>query len=498
VPEEGDISPDEFRRVGHELIEWIAEYFAHPERYPVLSRVAPGEVTRALPESAPDEPEAMEAFLHDFEETIVPGITHWNHPGFFAYFAISGSAPGVLGELLAAALNVNAMLWRTSPAATELEEVTLDWLRQLLELPDGFRGVIYDTASVSSLVAMAAAREAAGLGVKARGLAGLPPMRVYCSDQAHSSIEKAAITLGLGRQGTRIIPSDAAFRMEPAALRAAIERDIAAGDRPIFVAATVGTTATTSVDPVPAIADICDELGLWLHVDGAYGGSAAILPEMRGVWNGVARADSIVVNPHKWLFTPIDCSAFFSRRLEVVRETFTLVPEILRTSEQEVTNYMDYGVQLGRRFRALKLWFVLRAYGRRGITDRLREHIRLAHQLEGWVQQTPEWQVVAPVPFSTVCFQYAPTGLDDDITDRLNARIVQRVNETGEVFLSGTKLRGREIIRLAIGHIRTGEEHVRRAWDLLQQAALLERSALAAASGPSRGTDAEPPGPIAP
>jgi aromatic-L-amino-acid decarboxylase len=471
VPEAGDISADEFRRAGHQLIDWIAEYWEHPERYPVLSRSRPGEITHALPASPPAAPEPLEATFHDFEQIIVPGITHWNHPGFFAYFAVTGSAPGVLAELLSAALNVNAMLWRTSPAATELEEVTLDWLRQLLDLPEGFGGVIYDTASISSMVAMAAAREAAGLGVKTGGMSGLPPMRVYCSDQAHSSIEKAAITLGIGQEGTRIIPSDAEYRMRPDALRAAIERDVVAGERPIFVAATVGTTATTSIDPVPEIADICREYNLWLHVDGAYGGTAAVVPEMRWVWEGVGRADSIVVNPHKWLFTPIDCSAFFSRRLDVVRDAFSLVPAYLRTAESDVHNYMDYGVQLGRRFRALKLWFVLRTYGREGIIDRLRVHIRLAHELERWIDKASHWEMVAPVPFSTVCFRYAPPGLDEEALNAVNLAIIDRVNETGEVFLSGTRLRGQEIIRMAIGHIRTSEEHVSRAWQLLQEAA---------------------------
>jgi aromatic-L-amino-acid/L-tryptophan decarboxylase len=471
VPEQGDIPGEDFRRAGHDLIDWIADYFEHPELYPVLSRSRPGEISRALPASPPDAPEPLQRIIDDFEHTILPGVTHWNHPGFFAYFAVTGSAPGVLGELLAAALNVNAMLWRTSPAATELEEVTLDWLRRLLALPEGFAGVIYDTASISSMVAMAAARESAGLGVKTRGLSGLPAMRVYCSDQAHSSIEKAAITLGIGRDGTCIIPSDDAFRMDAAALRAAIERDLAAGCCPIFVAATVGTTATTSVDPVPEIAALCEEFGLWLHVDGAYGGSAAIVPEMRGVWEGVERADSIVVNPHKWLFTPIDCSAFFSRRLDVVRQAFTLVPDYLRSDDGDIRNYMDYGVQLGRRFRALKLWFVLRAFGREGIVDRIREHIRLAHEFESWVSGTAGWEVVAPVPFSTVCFRYAPAGPDEAAVNELNLRVLDRVNASGEVFLSGTKLRGREIIRLAIGHIRTTDVHVRRAWELLQEAA---------------------------
>ena len=327
----GDLDPEEFRRHGHEVVDWIAGFLAAPERYPVLARVKPGDVRGALPAAAPEGPEPLDRIFADFERVILPGITHWNHPGFFAYFAISGSAPGILGELLCAALNVNAMLWRTSPAATELEDVVLDWLRKLLGLPAAFRGVIYDTASISTLCALAAAREAAGLEVREQGMAGrpdVPRLRVYTSDQAHSSVEKGAIVLGLGREGVRKIPTDAEFRMDPAALARAVAEDRAAGWRPIAVCATVGTTGTTSVDPVPAIADIAARERLWLHVDAAYGGVAAILPERREVLAGCDRADSIVVNPHKWLFTPVDCSALFCRRPDVLKRAFTLVPVV--------------------------------------------------------------------------------------------------------------------------------------------------------------------------
>jgi aromatic-L-amino-acid decarboxylase len=474
----GDLDAETFRRHGHRVVDWIADYLAHPERVPVLSRVKPGEVRAALPAEPPETPEPFETILADFERTIVPGVTHWNHPGFFAYFAISGSAPGILGELLASALNVNAMLWRTSPAASELEDVALDWLRQLLGLPPAFRGVIYDTASISTLCALAAAREAAGLQARERGLAGrhdLPGLRVYASDQAHSSVEKAAIVLGLGQAGLRKIPADREYRLDVGALRRAIAEDRAAGWRPIAISATVGTTATTSVDPVPAIAEVAAGEGLWLHVDAAYGGAAALLPERRAVLDGCERADSLVVNPHKWLFTPIDCSAFYCRRVDVLKRAFSLVPSFLQTPEgSAVENYMDYGPQLGRRFRALKLWMVLRAYGRTGLQARLREHLRLAGAFADWVDADPDWERVAPVPFSTVCFRLRPRGwaADDRRLDGLNERLIEAVNGTGEVYLSHALVGGRYTLRLAVGNIRTEEIHVRRAWEVLRAEAL--------------------------
>ena len=371
----GDMDAEAFRREGYRLVDWIASYFEHSERYPVLSRVKPGDIRSALPERAPEQGESFDAIFADFERVIVPGITHWNHPGFFAYFAITGSAPGVLGEFLSAALNAQGMLWRTSPSVTELEEVVLGWLRGLIGLPPSFEGVIYDTASVSSLHALAAAREAAVPGVRAEGMPGrpeLPRYRVYCSVQAHSSIDKAVILLGFGHNALRKIPSDGEFRLRVDALEAAIAEDRAAGIVPLAVVATVGTTSTTSVDPVPAIAEVCGREGLWLHVDCAYAGVAAMIPEYRGILAGVDRADSVVVNPHKWLFTPFDLSAFYCRRMDVLRDAFSLTPEYLRTTEAgAVKNLMDTGVQLGRRFRALKLWMILRYFGAEGLRARL-------------------------------------------------------------------------------------------------------------------------------
>jgi aromatic-L-amino-acid decarboxylase len=469
------LNPEQFRVYGKQVIDWIADYLANTERYPVLSQVKPGDVKRQLPTAPPAAPEAMDAILADFDRVILPGITHWNHPGFFAYFAISGSAPGILGELLSAALNVNGMLWRTSPAATELEEVVMDWLRQMIGLPPVFEGVITDTASISTLIAIAAAREALDRRVREDGLAGrsnVPPLSLYCSEHAHSSVEKAGITLGLGQAGVRKIPVDAEFRMRPEALAAAIEDDRRAGRLPFCVVATVGTTSTTSIDPIPAIADICEREHLWLHVDGAYGGIAAIAPELHYVLDGCARADSIVVNPHKWLLTPIDCSAFYTRRVETLKRAFSLVPEYLRSADGEVKNYMDYGVQLGRRFRALKLWFIIRSYGVEGLTAIIREHCRLAREFAAWVDADPNFERMAPLPFSTVCFRYRPAGVTDEAElELMNAALIDAVNATGEVFVSHTKLAGKYIIRLAIGNLATQAKHVRRAWQLLQDKA---------------------------
>ncbi len=472
----GGLDPEQFRAYGKQVIDWIADYLANAERYPVLSRSKPGELKHRLPAAPPCAPEPMDAILSDIDRIIMPGITHWNHPGFFAYFAISGSAPGILGELLSAALNVNGMLWRTSPAATELEEVVTDWLRQMLGLPPAFEGVITDTASVSTLLAIAAAREALGRRVREDGLAGradLPRLRLYCSEHAHSSVEKAGIALGLGQAGVRQIPVDAEFRMRPDALASAIDEDRRADWLPFCVVATVGTTSTTSIDPVPAIADLCEREGVWLHVDGAYGGMAAIVPELRQALDGCAQADSIVVNPHKWLFTPIDCSALYTRRVDTLKRAFSLVPEYLRTAEGEagaVKNYMDYGVQLGRRFRALKLWFVIRSYGVDGLVSHIREHCRLAREFAAWVDADPDFERLAPVPFSTVCFRYRPDGVADEAElERSNAALIDAVNATGEAFLSHTKLGARYTLRLAIGNAGTREKHVARAWQLLQE-----------------------------
>jgi aromatic-L-amino-acid/L-tryptophan decarboxylase len=470
----GDMNAEDFRRYGHQVVDWIAGYLSHPERYPVLSQNEPGDLKNALASAAPEHGEAMEAMLADLDRLIVPGVTHWNHPGFFAYFATSGSAPGILGEMIAAAFNVNAMLWRTSPSATELEEVTLEWLRQMIGLPESFGGVIYDTASISTLCAIAAAREAVlGLRVREDGLGVTgAKLRMYASEHVHSSVDKSAITLGIGQSGLRKIATDPEYRMDPDALARAIEEDRENGWRPFCVVATTGTTSTTSIDPVAAIADICEREGLWLHVDAAYGGSAAVVPEMRWVLEGSDRADSLVVNPHKGLFVPVDLSVLFCRKMEVLRAAFSLVPEFLRTGEgDEVKNFMDYGPQLGRRFRALKFWFVMRYFGVEGLRSRIRSQIALAREFAEWVDQSEDFEMLAPVPFSLVCFRARPGGVSDEsVLDAVNERLMEEVNRRGKVFLSHTRLHGRLTLRLAIGNIRTTREHVKLAWDELNGA----------------------------
>lgn len=459
-----------FRREAHRLTDWIADYLADPGRYPVLSRVTPGDITAALPPDAPVSGESFDRIFQDFERIILPGITHWNHPGFFAYFAITGSAPGVLAEFLSAALNVQAMLWRTSPAATELEEVTLQWLRRLVHLPDTFEGVIYDTASISTLHALAAARERGVPNVRSLGLGSAGRYRVYCSDQAHSSVDKAVILLGLGQESLRRVASDTEYRMRVDALDMAIAEDRSTGWTPLAVVATVGTTSSTSRDPVEEIAASCEREGLWLHVDAAYAGVAAMVPGYEHILGGAERADSVVLNPHKWLFTPFDLSVLYTRHMDIVRAAFSLTPEYLKTAEASVArNLMDTGIQLGRRFRALKLWFVLRHFGAEGLRARLSEHMRLAKLFAEWVDGSDTFERVAPVPFSVVCFRAAPPALrsDEVALENLNSRLVDEVNKSGTVFVSHTRLDGRYVIRLAIGNLHTTETHVREAWTLL-------------------------------
>jgi aromatic-L-amino-acid decarboxylase len=475
APELGDMSTADFRRFGHEVIDWVADYLEGVGRLPVLAQVEPNELASRLPQTPPASGEAMEDILADVDRLIVPALTHWNHPSFFAYFATSASAPGIFGELFTAAFDVKAMLWRTSPAAIELEQVALDWLRQMMGLDAGMDGIIYDTASVASMHAIAAARENLNLRVREDGMSGradLPLLRLYVSEQAHSSIEKGALTLGLGQRAVRQIPVDSEFRMDVQALSRAIEEDKQAGFLPFCAVATVGTTSTSSIDPVPEIADLCASAHIWLHVDAAYAGSAAILPELRHILAGSERADSLVTNPHKWLFTPFDLSVLFSRRMDVLRRAFSLVPEYLKTSEAEtVRNGMDYGIQLGRRFRALKLWMIIRYFGHDGLAARIREHCRLARLFASWVEASPDWELLAPVPFGLVCFRARPEvlGQDGARLDALNEALMNNVNSTGEMFLSHTRLNNLFTLRLAIGNIRTTEHHVRRAWELLNE-----------------------------
>ncbi|MFH1754458.1 MAG: pyridoxal-dependent decarboxylase, partial [Candidatus Latescibacterota bacterium] len=467
------------------IANWVVHYFNHPESYPVLAQVQPGDVRNRFPADCPETGRTFDDLIDDFEQKILPGITHWNHPAFFAYFAISGSYPGIIAESLTAALNVNGMLWRTSPSLTEIEQLSLQYLRQMLGLPEIPFAMILDTASTSSLLAIAAAREAlAELQVREKGLAGrhdIPRLVVYCSEEAHSSIEKAAIVLGIGRENVCRIKTDSDFRMRADELLHRIEHDLACGSKPLCVVATVGTTSTTSVDPVGAIAEICRMHGIWLHVDAAYAGIAAILPEKRNTLAGCDAADSLVVNPHKWLFTPIDLSAFYCRRPSVLKDALSLVPEYLRVSDAcEVTNLMDYGFQLGRRFRGLKLWMVINYYGSSGLRNLIRGHLDLANQFAKWVQDSDSFELMAPVPFSTVCFRFHPkielpsaaAGSFESLAaylDDVNERLMNAVNATGETYLSHTKIHNKYALRCAIGNIRTQSSHIANLCRILEE-----------------------------
>ena len=456
-----DMPVEEFRRAAHEAVDWIADFLADIRQYKVLPGVNPGSLIDALPVRGPEAGEPMEAIFDDFCKLVVPGVTHWNHPRFFAWFANSASAPGILGEMLAAALNVNGMLWKSAPAATELEQVTLGWLRQWLGLPEEFFGLIYDTASVSTFHALAAARELACPQARGEGLR--ETLCLYVSEHAHNSSEKGALALGVGQKHVRHVPTDLEFRMRPDALAAMIEEDIGQGHRPFCVVATVGTTSIASVDPVPAIADIAARFGLWLHVDAAYGGPAAILPEMRHVLDGCERADSIVVNPHKWLLTPMDISVFYTRRPAVLRRAFTLgAPYLESDADSRAVDYCQYGIQHGRRFRSLKLWFVMRSFGREGIAAILREHIRLAQSFAGKIRNDAGFELAAPVQFALVCFRARRS-------EEKNRLLLERLNATRQVFLSSTVIGGRFVLRLSVGNIRTTQADIDFVWTLLRE-----------------------------
>jgi aromatic-L-amino-acid/L-tryptophan decarboxylase len=483
---------EDFRRAGHETVDWIANYLATVRDLPVHATTQPGELFDALPGQAPNQGESFQAILRDFDQLVMPAVTQWNHPRFFAYFACTGSTPAILGEMLAAALNTNGLHWKTSPAVAELEQRTLDWLRDWMGLSggedtgadsssagarnssgsqpagskkDAWFGIVYDTASTSSMHAVVCARELVAPEARTEGSRG--DLVLYTSEQSHMSIEKGAIAVGIGQNNVRKVPSDSQFRMDPRALAQLIEQDRAAGKRPFCVVATIGTTSSTSVDPLAEIATIAEQHGLWLHVDAAYAGAAAMLPEHRDIISGIERAHSLVFNAHKWLLTPIDLSAFFTRRPDILRRAFSLTPDYLKTqADPRAHNLMDYGVPLGHRFRALKLWFVLRYFGRDRIQALLRQHIQWARDFAGLITSDPQrrFEVVAPVPFSVVCFRHR--GSDDQ-----NRSIMDRVNQSGRVFISGTVLNNQQVIRLAIGNLGTTWADIEEAWELLKQAA---------------------------
>jgi aromatic-L-amino-acid decarboxylase len=464
----GDISPEAFREYVHRIADWVADYRETIGERPIVPAVRPGDIAARFPELPPAAAASLETILEQLDTHIMPGIVHWGHPAFLGYFGSTSNGPALLGEIVAAALNVSAMTWQTSPAATELETVVINWIRHMVRLPAAFTGVVYDTASIGIVHALAAAREQCGTDVRARGIAGRPDVpvhRIYASDQAHSSVERAAIVLGLGEGNVVRVASDAAFRFDVTALESAIRADLDAGLRPMAVVATVGTTSTASIDPVKEIAAVCARHNIWLHVDAAYGAALALLPEHASVMDGAGLADSVVVNPHKWMFVPLDFSVLFMRRAELLRSVFAITPEYLRgDAAASVVNYMDYGLQLGRRFRALKAWMVFSAFGSDGIAERIREHCRLAHLWAQRVDLDDRFVLAAPVEMAVVCFRCVPPGADEGSCDRLNEQIVRTINASGTGYLTTTVLHGRTVMRVGIGNMQTSETHLVRVW----------------------------------
>jgi len=455
------------------FLNWVEKYFNNLEEFPVLANVKPGDIKKQLPINPPEKSESYENIISDLTNIILPGVTHWNHPKFMAYFNSTSSDPGIFAELVSAAFNTNGMLWKSNPASTELEEVTLNWFRKMLGLSENFWGIIYDLASSSTMHAIVAARENMDdYAIREKGFGGVqnkPRLRLYASEQAHSSIEKGAIVAGIGLEGVRKIKVDENFRMIPNELGKAIAEDKLNGWKPFCVVATVGTTSTTSIDPVSEISKICKTENIWLHVDAAHAGVAAIVPEMKYLLDGVENADSVVVNPHKWMFTPVDLSVLFTKHKSILKQAFSLIPEYLKTDEDnEVTNFMDYGIQLGRRFRSLKLWFIIRHYGTEGIIEIIREHLRLGKMFSNWIVENPNFELLAPTPLSTICFRAVPQKLKtDEELNIFNKTLMDNVNSSGKAFLSHTVLNGKFTIRVVISGIRTEKIHVKEVFDLI-------------------------------
>jgi len=461
-----------FRKYAHELVDWMADYLESPESRRVVPEAKPGEIRAQLPTSPPEQAEAFADIIQDFTSLIVPGMTHWNHPGWFAYFPANHSPPSILAEMLMSTIGAQCMSWQTSPAATELEQVVMDWLGQMYQLPEGFTGTIQDTASTSTLVALLSARERAtqhAFGQQGASAPNADKMRVYISTQTHASADKAAKLAGLGLQNVRKVPVDDNYAMSPKALTDMIEEDLAQGYLPTCVMATVGTTSSSAIDPLEPIGKICKKYNIWLHVDGAYAGTAAILPEKRYILDGIEYADSLVINPHKWMFTNFDCSAYYVKDVDLLLRTFKTNPEYLKTTyDPQVVNFRDWGIPLGRRFRALKLWFVIRTYGVEGLQERLRHHIDMAQTFSQWVQEAPDFELLAPTPFGLVCFRYLPEGVAEEQLNTINERLLAKVNQNGQVHLTHTKLNGQYTIRMCIGQLYTELEHVKGAWELFQ------------------------------
>lgn len=455
------------------MVDWIADLMDNIEEYPVQPNIQPGEIKAKLPKNAPTQGENMNAIFKDFQNIILPGITHWQHPCWFAYFPANNSPPSVLAEFLTAALGAQCMIWKTSPAAEELEEVTMEWLRKMVGLPEGMSGVIQDSASTSTLVALLTAREkASNFQINSKGFN--EPLTVYCSEEAHSSVVKGAKIAGYGESNIRLISADKNFAMDTKKLEDAILADEDEDLKPAFVCATLGTTSCAGVDPLEDVGKICKKHNVWLHVDAAYAGTAAILPEKRWIMNGVEYADSFVFNPHKWLLTNFDCSAYFVKCPETLKKTFEIHPEYLKTGvDEQVNNYRDWGIQLGRRFRALKLWFVLRSYGVKGLQNMVREHISWAQQLKQWINDDPRFELMAPVEFSLVCFRLNPKNMPEKQLDKLNKQLLDSVNQTGKTMLTHTTLKGKYVIRFCIASRTTEEKHVTRTWKLITEKATM-------------------------
>lgn len=463
---------NEFRLQAHKLVDWMADYLENVSRYPVKSQVSPGDILKMLPSKAPAEGESMADIFSDFEKIIMPGITHWQSPKFFAYFPANASYPSLLGEMLTATLGAQCMKWETSPAAAELEEQVLEWLRKMIGLPEGFTGVIQDSASSATLASIITARERKGnFRINAEGYAG-NKYRVYCSSEAHSSIEKAVRIAGLGSNNLVKIAVDEDFRMIPAELDKQMTFDLEQGYIPLCVVAALGTTGSTAVDPLAGIGSICKKHNAWLHVDAAFAGSALILPEYRWMIEGIDLVDSFVFNPHKWLFTHFDCSAYYVRDRQSLVNTFSILPEYLRTNTQgKVNDYCDWGVQLGRRFRALKLWFVLRNFGVNALQEKLRNHIRLAGEFRDWLLQDERFELLAPLTFNVICFRLKPGNLSLEESNRKNEELLHRINSTGKMYITHTKLAGRYTLRMVIGQTNVEHKHIEEAFGLLLQLA---------------------------
>lgn len=467
------MTSDEFRKHAHELVDWMAAYMDEVEKYPVKSSVKPGEVFTKLPDDPPVKPESFESFMKDLDEIIMPGMSHWQSPNFYAYFPANTSGPSILAEMITATLGAQCMIWETSPAATELEEKMMIWLRDLIKLPNTFEGVIQDSASTSTLAAILTAREkATDFRINEEGAASFPGLRIYCSEQTHSSIEKAVKISGIGRENMVKIPVRKDFTIDVKKLREAIENDKSAGLKPCCVIATLGTTGTTAIDPLKSIGRICAENGIWFHVDAAMGGTALILPEYQWMLDGKEFIDSIVFNPHKWMFTGFDCSAYFVKNPAYLIRTFEILPEYLRTRTRgEVNDYRDWGIPLGRRFRALKLWSVMRMYGVEGLRDKVRGHIRVAKRLAELIIREDDFQILAPVTLNVVCFRYRPVGKDDDEINRINETLNHRLNDTGKIYLTHTTVNGIYTLRMVIGQTNVTPKHVEKAWKLIMKTA---------------------------